>query len=113
MRTLPHPLAHRPLAPSGAVALALALAACATATPIAALGDNTYAVTLTAAESGPVLRQRAVDTGQTQCIQNSRYFYIVSENSQPAPNGTSLTLTFKCLRGDDPLMHKPDTFKSN
>ena len=89
------------------------LTACTSATPVADLGDDTYAVTLTSAEGGPLLRQRAVDIGQTQCIQNSRYFYVVSENTQPSQNGTSLTLTFKCLRGTDPLMHRPDAFKTN
>ena len=92
---------------------AFALTACTSAAPIANLGNDTYAVTMTAADGGSVLRQRAVDIGHDKCVTNSRYFYLVSENAQPSPSGTSLTLTFKCLRGDDPLLHRPDNFKSN
>jgi hypothetical protein len=94
--------------------VAFAVTACASATPITTLGNDTYVVTVTAqGDGGPMLKQRAVDIGQDQCTTNSRYFYIVSENTQPSGGGTSLTLTFKCLRGDDPMLHRPDTFKSN
>jgi len=97
-------------------ALGFALTGCAAATPIANLGNDTYAVTVAAeGDTTPwTLRQRAVDISQDQCTTQVRYFYIVSETTGVTPAGKrNLTMTFRCLSGDDPLLRQPDRLKTN
>ena len=102
---------------AGVMSAGIVLTGCvAQQAPIADLGSDTYAVTLTAQNGtgDTILRQRAVDIGNDQCVTHSRYFYIVSEMITPTPSGANqLVLTFKCLKGDDPLLRKPDNFKTN
>ena len=102
---------------AGSMSAGLLLAGCVTQTnPITDLGNDTYSLMLTAQNGtgDTILRQRAVDIGNDQCVTHSRYFYIVSDIITPTPSGVNqLALTFRCLRGDDPLLRKPDNFKTN